>query len=245
MTATVLPHTRDGLAFSIDDGSALRTGRFVGVALIVLMAASSLINFSLEGSLFGTPGFLLNAAPHSQQVGFGAVLGMLAEMLYLGIAVAMFPVVSRRSQRMAVWLVAFAAVVLAAAVAESASVMSMVSLSQKYATASAADREQLQTIRVVVSGARNWVHYLARALDGGMILAVFVVLYRFALVPRILAAAGIGAAALMIVIIGRTLFGYEVIFPLLAPVGVAELALALWLIVKGLADGGGARTHPR
>lgn len=244
MTATVLPHPRDGLTLPIEDDSASRTGRFIGVALILLMTASAFINFSLEGPLFGAPGFLLKAWPHSQQIGFGAALGLLAEGLWLAMAVAMFPIVSRRSQRMAVWLVAFAAVVLAAAVAESASVMSMVSLSQKYAAASTADREQLQVIRVVVSGARNWVHYLARALDGGMIFAFFLALYRFALVPRILAAAGIGAAALMIVIIGRTLFGYEVIFPLLAPVGLVQLALSIWLIVKGLDDKGGSGTNP-
>jgi hypothetical protein len=40
----------------------------------------------------------------------------------------------------------------------------------------------------------------------------------------------------MIGIIGRTLFGFEVIFPLLAPVGLVELALSIWLIVKGFSD---------
>jgi hypothetical protein len=30
------------------------------------------------------------------------------------------------------------------------------------------------------------------------------------------------------------LFGHEVVFPMLAPLGLSQLALALWLLTKGL-----------
>ena len=33
--------------------------------------------------------------------------------------------------------------------------------------------------------------------------------------------------------VAMPLFGHEVVFPLLAPLGLCQLALALWLLVKG------------
>jgi hypothetical protein len=71
-------------------------------------------------------------------------------------------------------------------------------------------------------------------LDGAMLLALYLALYRATRVPRILSGAGLIAAALMIIGVGRTLFGYDVLFPLLAPAGLAQLSLSIWLIVKPL-----------
>ena len=58
----------------------------------------------------------------------------------------------------------------------------------------------------------------------------------FALVPRSLATFGTTAALLQIVAVAMPLFGYGVIFLLLAPLGVSQLILAVWLIVKGFRD---------
>ncbi len=91
------------------------------------------MNFALEAPLFEVPGFLVNAAPHSQQIGLAAVVGLVIEALWLGIAVAVFTI--PHQQRTALFFVALAAVILAVAVAENAGVMSMVSLSGAYAKA--------------------------------------------------------------------------------------------------------------
>jgi len=41
---------------------------------------------------------------------------------------------------------------------------------------------------------------------------------------------------LQLVAVARPFFGDDVLFPLLAPLGVTQLILALWLIVKGFRD---------
>jgi hypothetical protein len=144
---------------------------------------------------------------------------------------------------MALWLLIFGAAVLAIAVAEQASVMSMVTISEAYARAPAAAREQFQTLRLVVAAARNWPHFLARMIDGLAGLVFFATLFRFALVPRILAAFAVIAAAMQITGVAMPLFGRDVVFPLLAPSGLAQLALALWLLVKGFGRPSTAPTH--
>ena len=210
------------------------SGRIVGVLILVQMVCGVLVNFVLEAPLFGSPGFLVDAAPHSQQIALGAVLGLVLEAIWVAIAVTLFPILYRRTRTIALWFVTLAAVVLAMAVVESAAVMSMVSVSEAYAKAGAADRAQLEVARVIVASARNWPHFLARMLDGCTIFVFYAALYRPALVPRALAGFGLIAAVLQVIGVGMPLFGYAVFFPILAPLGLCQLALAAWLLVKGL-----------
>ena len=219
-------------------GTAIRAGRIIGILLIGLMVGSGIVNFVLEAPLFGAPGFLVNAASHSDQIGLAALLGPIIEAMWLGIAITAFPIFCRRSQAMAMCLVALAAAILAIAVVESACVMSMVSLSQAYVKADGAEREQLETIRVVVASARNWTHFLARITDGSASMVFYAVLLRFALIPRVLAGLGLIAGLLLIASLARPLFGHDVIFPMLAPMGLAQLVTAIWLIAKGFASDG-------
>jgi hypothetical protein len=41
---------------------------------------------------------------------------------------------------------------------------------------------------------------------------------------------------LQIIAVSMPLFGHNVVFPMLAPLGLTQLALALWLLVKGLPE---------
>lgn len=210
-----------------------RAGRIIGALIILQMIFGVLVNFVLEAPLFDAPGFLVNAAHYSRQMGFAVLLGLITEALWVGIAVTAFPFFYRHSRTMTLWLAALAVVVLAVAVIESAAVMSMVSLSEAYAKAGAADRAQLETIRVVAASARNWPHFLARMLDGCTIFAFYTVLYQGALVPRVLAGFGLIASALQICGVAMPLFGHDVVFPMLAPLGLIQLILAVWLLARG------------
>jgi len=210
-----------------------RAGRIIGILIIIQMVGGFLANFVLEAPLFGAPGFLANAAPHSQQIAVGALLGFGIEALWTGIAITAFPVFYRRTRPMALWLFALAAVILAVAVVENAGVMSLVTVSQAYAKGSAVERAQLETVRVVVTSARNWAHYMARIIDGIAILVFYAALGRLALIPRILAGFGLIAVVLQIISVGMPLFGHDVVFPLLAPLGLSQLIVAVWLMVRG------------
>ncbi len=213
--------------------AASRAGRIIGVLIIVHMVGSGMVNFALESPLFGAPGFLVNAALHSQQIGLAVVVGLVTEAMWLGIAVTAFATIYQRTQRMAIWFIALAGVIFAVAVVENIGVMSMVSLSEAYAKASTVEREQLQTVQTVVASIRNWAHFMVRIIHGGAIFVFYAALYRYALIPRALAGFGLIAAVLMVTTIGMPIFGHDVVFPMLAPMGVSQLLLALWLIAKG------------
>ena len=213
-----------------------RAGRTIGVLIVIQMVGGFLVNFVLEAPLFGPPGFLVNAAPHSQQIALGALLALILEALWVGIAVTAFPIFYEGTQRGALWFFAVAAAILALAVVENAGVMSMVTVSEAYAKASAAERLQLETVRVVVASARNWAHYMARMTDGLAIFVFYAALYRVAVIPRVLAGFGMVAAVLQIIAVAMPLFHRDVVFAMLAPLGLCQLIVAIWLIVRGFQD---------
>src|SRR5512135_1252455 len=111
-------------------GTASRAGRIIGVLILIQMVGGGMVNSVLEAPLFGSPGFLVSAGPHSLQIGVAALVGLATEALWVGVAVTAFPILWPRARAMALWLVALAVVNLAVAVIENSAVMSMVSVSE-------------------------------------------------------------------------------------------------------------------
>lgn len=216
--------------------TAKTAGRTIAALLLAQMACGPIVNFVLMTPVLAAPGYLENAAAHATELRFAAVLGMAMGAVSIAIALVALPVFRRCSRRMAFAVLAIAVVGLAVSIVENIHLLSMLSLSQGYASAAVADRATLAALRTIVAAPRNWAHYIGLIVSGGFALALYGTLYRFALVPRLLAGAGMLAALLEIVGVGRPLFGYELAFPLLAPLGACHLALVLWLSVKGFAE---------
>lgn len=216
--------------------AASSAGRVVGGLILAQMVGGVLVNFVLTAPLFGSPGFLVNAAPHSLQIALSVLLGLATGALLLAISITAFPIFRHYANASALWFVALASVSLAVAAVEQISVMSMLSLSEAYTRVSAAEREPFQALRIVVASARNWSHYINLIVGGSTIFVLYTVLYRFALVPRALGAFGLAAVLLQLIAVAMPLFGNSIVFLLLAPLGVSQLVLALWLIAKGFRD---------
>lgn len=211
--------------------STRNAGRIAGALMIVQGVGGYVTNFALLRPVLAPPGSLVNAAPHALEVGMSAVLGILAGAIGLAIAIAVLPVIRQFSERMALTFVAMGAVALSLAAVENGTLMSLLSLSKAY-VASGAEPAAFEGLRGVVAASRNWAHFTHITIGGVTLLIFYVALYRFALVPRVLAAIGLLACILQITTVTRPFFGGQVLFPLLAPLGLANLATALWLLIK-------------
>lgn len=207
--------------------------RVVAVLILVQAIGGALTNFVLLDAAFAPPGFLVNAAPHALRVGTSALLGIFIGGFAMATAITVFPLFRKYSERMALSLVALATAALALAVVENGTVMSMLSLSKAYAASGAADPAAFEGLRGIVAASRNWAHFTHLVVGGSIFLVLYATLFRFALVPRALAALGIAAFVLQMATVSMPFFGGRVIFPLLAPAGIANLALAVWLLTKG------------
>ncbi len=212
---------------------ARNAGRIVGVLIALQIPAGVVGNFVLTAPVFAAPGFLVNAATHPMHLTLSALVGIATGLLSLGVAITTFPVLRRHGESLALWLFGLAIANFALAVVEQIALLSLVSLSNAYNSAAVPDEALFQALRGVVSAARNWAHYVHLVIAGGTLFVFFGALCRHALVPRVLAAFGIVASLLQMTSVAMPLFGRDVSFPLLAPMGLAMLATAAWLLIKG------------
>jgi hypothetical protein len=211
-----------------------RTGRMIGAALLACALLEGWSNFGLQPQLFDGGGFLANAGGQPRTVGLIIVMGLLAGVLSLCAATMLavsqkddFPVHSR------IYLL-LTAVALAATLAELSTLVAMRDGSELFAGAGADAGSRFEIARSILRGLRNGLHFSTKTFEGLNLLVFFLLLYRANAVPLLLAGVGMPAALLQMVAVGRPLFGQEVSYTLLAPIGVAYLATALWLLVKGL-----------
>lgn len=217
--------------------SAKTIGRTFGVLLLLQAVIGSTVNFGLLGTaITGPPGFLTNAAANSTQMSLAALLMILSGFISIGLSTTAWPIFRRYSSRAALAYVAISGAGLAVAAVESAAIMSMLSLSQEYTKTAAPDASQFEITGTVVRYARYWAHYTHLLIGSGMLFLVYSTLFRFGLVPRVLA--GIGLASILLQMTGLALpfFGNRVNFYLLAPMGFCHLALSIWLVAKGFRD---------
>ena len=91
----------------------------------------------------------------------------------------------------------------------------------------------------MVRSAWKWAHYSHLLVGVGWIFVLYGLVYHRALVPRPLAVIGFVTAMLQVTgITLPVLVGYRMPHPVLfgMPLGVANLALALWLMARGFKE---------
>lgn len=209
--------------------------RWLAVLIIAELVVGPFTNFALLEPVFkGAGGFLANAAPQAMALSTAALLSIALAVISSATALLLWPVLKPLSERMALALAILCAAGIALAGLEHVSLLSMLSLSQAYVAAGSPDEALYQGLRGVVSAQRNWAHVTQLLLAGATLLAMYAAFYRFRLVPRWLAGFGILASVSQMIAVAKPVYGGWVIFAMLAPLGVAQLLLLGWLLVKGL-----------
>jgi len=205
--------------------------RWLAMLLLAQLIVAPIASFALVGDVFGGEGgFLVNAAPHATALASAVLLSLALAVVSAGIAVVLWPVLRPRYERLALSLAILGAAGLALAGIEATAMLSMLSLSQAYVAAGTPDEALHQALRGVVGAQRNWAHLVQLLASGGMLLALYLSLFRLQLVPRWLAGFGMLASISQMIAVTKPLYGGWVVFPLLAPVGLANLLLIGWLL---------------
>jgi len=209
--------------------------RIIGVLLLVQFIGGISVNLFLTAPLFGVPGFIVNGAIYSQQIGVAALAGLLTSGLTVAVAIVAFTIFHARSKSLALGFLSLAIVGLSVTAVEMIGMMSLVSFSEAYSQVNTAvERELFETFKFIAASARKWAHYTNLVLSGATIFIFFTILYRFTLVPRIIAGFGLIAVVLQLISVSMPFLGHSVIFPMLAPLALTYIVLALWLIIKGM-----------
>ena len=218
-------------------GSARVTAVVAGVLFIVATAAS-LLSGPFLAPLTDSDS-LGDAAAHQGQVATGVLLGFIAALAAPGIAVALYPVLRRFDEGLSLGAVAFRIMEGVFYALGMMVLLSLATLSGVFVDAGSPGDQHFTTLAQTMLAQYHWLAdvglLLAFSLGG---LLYYLVFYRSRLIPRWLSVWGI--AGVMLLMIAAVLLIFGVITPmspgqivLAIPIGLQEMVLAVWLIVKG------------
>lgn len=212
---------------------ALVQGRLVGVGLLVSFFFGMYSNFQLQGELFSNGGFMVQAGQQPWLVGVIVVLGLATGLISLTIAAT---VRQRLAAQMPVLSLCYLLLVTAGfamSQVEHTVLLAMRPISQAFLTAGPEAAARFEVVRELLGGLRNGIHFPDKLVGGLGVFLFFFLLKRARLIPALLAVAGMVAATCQMFTILRELFGYDIIYALLAPLALVYPATGIWLLIKG------------
>jgi hypothetical protein len=203
--------------------------------LLAQIIVAFIAQFVLLAGVSAPPGFMANAAGSALQVRVSVLLWFGASALTLAIAIVALPLFRRYSDRMALLYVALGVLGLSTSALDNVAVLSMLSLSQENANGGAAN-ETFQALAAMARSARYAAHYINLLVGGITTFTLVSILFRFALVPRALAAFGLATFPIQMTAVAMPLLGYPYQAVMLLPAALSLFALVLWLIMRGFEE---------
>jgi hypothetical protein len=220
--------------------SSKTTARIVGVLFIVATAAA-VIGDRLVRPLRDDADFLATFASHETRVIVSVVSELILASAVIGIAALLFPYLKRQNEGLAVGYVGARIIEGAIIILGGISSLLLLTLSRDFLESGSGETASFGPSAALLLDARAWTDALGTAIVFGIsALILYSLMYRSELVPRWLSAWGFIGAVLVIAAGIRGLYGHSpsstLSVILTIPIGLQEMVLAVWLIVKGFSS---------
>ncbi len=212
------------------------TARVVGILFLVGTIAG-LIGLPLQQSVVGGDDYLTAASAHPDRLATGVLLQLVMGVAVVSIAVVIYPVLRRGTERLAMGYVVTRALEAVVYIVSGTVLLSLITVSEKYVAAD--DGSAFAAAGRLIMAQRDWSGHaiLDAAVFSVGALVLNAAFYQSRLVPRWLSLWGLGGAAAYLMAGLLVMYGLSPLSTpqvlLEAPLGLQEIALALWLIVKG------------
>lgn len=218
--------------------TSTRTTAVVAGAFYLITFVASIPAVALLGPVLNNPDYIVSSGSDTRVI-WGCLLDVVNAIACIGTAVTLFPVVKRQNEAAALGFVTARVLEAAIIVVGVVSLLSVVTLRQDLAGAAGADARSLVTIGKSLVAVRDWTFLLGPGLIPAVnALLLGYLMYRSALVPRVIPVLGLIGAPLLVASALATMFGinhqasvFSAIVTL--PVAAWELSLGVWLVVKG------------
>jgi hypothetical protein len=208
------------------------TARITGT-LFLIGTVAGVLSVLFTGPILNDPEYLAKISSNQNQIIVGALLVLIMGFALAMVPVVMFPIFRKYNEVLAVGSIVFRGVLEAISyIAIVLNWLFLLTLSQEYMKAGAPDASHFQTLGTLFLTGVDWIaQILAIAFSLGA-LAIYYLFYRSRLIPRWLSIWGLVGATLYLAAPLLDMFGFA-LDPLMAPLALQEMVLAIWLIVKG------------
>jgi len=221
--------------------------RVVGALFIAATVALSLAVMLLQ-PVVGAPDYLAKVSLSQHRVATAALFEFINHIAVVGIAVVIYPILRRFSERLALGYIAARSIEAVLFAIGTMHLLALVTVSREFVAAGTPAASHFQTLGGMLLAGHDWddaaLAFTAFSL-GALILNYG--LYQARLVPRWLSVSGLVAAALILAARVMVVYGLELssatqtMFD--GPIAAQEMVLAVWLIAKGFSAA--ALSEPR
>jgi len=215
-----------------------KTAIVVGILFIFATVVNLLSNVAFLKPILDAPDYLSRIFASENQILIGSLLHIIASFACAGIAIALYPVLRKYNEGLALGSVGFRVAEAMLYVFGSIGVLMLLPLSQEFIKAGMPATSYFQTLANSLLSMRDWTGILAVIAFGPGALMYYAIFYKSKLIPRWLSGWGLIAAALclisgILVMFNIIEFFTPVQIAINIPIALQEMVLAVWLIVKG------------
>jgi hypothetical protein len=215
--------------------SAKRQGRILGL-LVLVQLAGLIVPFVMLKALYAPPGFLDSAAQSAPAIRWSLLLLLANGALTTGISLSVYPLVRATGAGLSRWLIIVGVAWLILQAVDNTQVLTMLSLSERYAAASGSPRELFDALGPLASSTRRTAHYTVLLAIGAWMLLFYSALWRSRMIPWMVPAVGVLAATSHLAGVSvPVLLGYRNVLTLGMGLAISHGLLIAWLLAKGFA----------
>lgn len=207
--------------------------------LLIIGTVAGFISAGLLADILGAPDYLTRMAANDKLILAGGFFMLVMGFACAGITIAMYPVLRKYSESLAIGAVAFRLMEGIGMIVSVIGLVALLAASQGYVKAGPADAAYFQALGTTIFAGYNWV------VNVGFVFAwctaallYYYIFLRTRLVPLWLTAWGFIGIALSLTFCMLAMFNLvgadsPLQFLLSVPIMIQEMALAVWLIAKG------------
>jgi len=215
--------------------SGNRIPRFLGAAYLFVLA-TMILNMVLTQSILSgnISDILTNVSNNLMQLRIGILAELFTSVGIVVLAVLLYAVLNKQNKTIArialgLWLLEAITLILS-----KMSTYALIPLSMEYVKTGSADSSYFQTLGNLFIDIGQWgydVHLFVFSLGAILWYSLF---YKSRLIPRILSIWGLVGVSLVLIASVLGWFSYIRPIYLIAPNGLFELVIGLWLVIRGV-----------
>jgi hypothetical protein len=208
------------------------TGRALGALFLAQVAIAAMVYMRLLPAGNGK-GYLDTAAASAPEVRLAVLLATVLAVISVAGAIVAWPLLRRYSERLALAYVFLCLASFAHLAIENTLLRQMLALSTY---AAGQGRDVIAAMGPVVRETWRQAHFANLVFAHAAGFMLHFILFRFALVPRVITGAGMAAALFAMVTVANPLMGGSFRAVTMMPVALVQLGLIVWLLVRGLRE---------
>ena len=211
----------------------MNKGKIIGGLLLTCIILGVLIYQKLQGPLFADD-FLTATSDNQNAIIASTLLGLLNGVITIIIAVLMLPVFKQYNFSLSFLYLSFTIVYFVMIAIDNVSTLSILELSIGHSKHEEVNDETFGIISELLYQKHWWTHYMSLLSSCFYMFTFYLLFYQSKLIPRILSLGGLIAVSMMFIEILSSIFGQSIGMILMLPLGIVQLSLAVWLLIKGI-----------